>query len=237
MSSEAIILAGGFGTRLRGVVDDLPKPMAPVAGKPFLEYLLQYLLGNGINHAILATGFMHQKISGYFGNDFRGMKLDYSVENEPLGTGGAIAEAMRLVKNERVFVVNGDTFFGVHLDDFAAPGKTGKYKIIVALKPMKNFDRYGAVSFSGNTITSFHEKRHRESGHINGGIYLLDKSWFLQNSPSKVFSFEKDILERHLDKGITGCLVADEYFIDIGIPEDYTRAINELPLKFRSFPL
>jgi D-glycero-alpha-D-manno-heptose 1-phosphate guanylyltransferase len=229
MNREAVILAGGFGTRLRSVVNDVPKPMAMVRGIPFLAYLLEELNNNGFTRAIIAAGYRHETINGYFGEHYKNIKLIYSIENEHLGTGGAIALAVEKVAEENFFIINGDTFFRVNFSQLERMFIKGKSNLTIALKEMRNFDRYGTVVTSGQKIISFREKKFCERGLINGGIYVINKKWFKENTPARIFSFEKDLLEKKISDNITFYL-SDGYFIDIGIPEDYLRAERELPL-------
>jgi len=222
---EAIVLAGGLGTRLRSVVSDLPKPMAPIGDKPFLEYILKYLQKNGITRVILSVGYKWETIKEYFGDKFENIELVYSVENEPLGTGGAIKKAMNQVKNSQVYIINGDTFFDVDLKSLVLENDS---KLILSLKHMVNFDRYGCVeSDENNFVTAFTEKGYRESGNINGGIYLASKNIFSNFDLNEKFSFE-EFMQINFAKLKISVKIFENYFIDIGIPEDYKRAQNEL---------
>jgi len=232
---EAIVLAGGLGTRLKTVVSDVPKPMAPVAGKPFLLYLLNWLCLSGVKHVILSVGYKWEVIYDYFGEEYWSMRLTYSKEESPLGTGGAIALAMKSVERNEVFIVNGDTFFPVELKNLISFHHTQKNDISIALKPMKNFDRYGTVELDSlNHIIKFKEKQATVNGLINGGIYLLNKS-LVSLFPSKnVFSFEKDFLEKKVNKISIGGFSFDKYFIDIGVPIDFRTAQKELPFLFKA---
>ncbi len=179
MVKEAIVLAGGLGTRLRKVVKDVPKPMADINGKPFLEYLLTFLAKQGIEKVILSVGYKYEVIKSYFGNSFSGMELVYSIESEPLGTGGGIRQSLFYVDSEDVFIMNGDTFFEVDLNRLFLFHKEKNSVLSVALKPMKKFDRYGVVKLDENKkIIGFEEKKYYESGLINGGVYLLNKVFF-----------------------------------------------------------
>ncbi|MDD4192748.1 MAG: nucleotidyltransferase family protein [Mangrovibacterium sp.] len=224
---EAIVLAGGRGTRLRPVVEGIPKPMAPVSGKPFLAYVLGWLAQNGISRVILSVGYRWEVIFAAFGTRFQGMELVYSVEDTPLGTGGAIALAMGRLRGDPFFIVNGDTFFDVSLGGLLLFHQS--FDLSILLKPMKNFDRYGTVTVNAqNRIVAFHEKAPREDGLINGGIYLANRrieDHFPAESP---FSFEKAFLEKNVHALTFGGLVSDRYFIDIGIPADYLRAQSGL---------
>lgn len=224
---EAIVLAGGLGTRLKSVVSDLPKPMAPVGDKPFLEYIFKYLKKNGIVRVILSVGYKWENINAYFGDCFEGIDIVYSIEAEPLGTGGAIKKAKQFVNDENVFIINGDTFFDVPLDNLHSVFQK-EDKLMLSLKTMHHFDRYGCVeSNEQSQVTAFTEKGYRESGNINGGIYLISKSIFEDYRLEEKFSFEKFMEDNFKTLKIRAALF-DTYFIDIGIPEDYIKAQNEL---------
>lgn len=221
---EAVVLAGGFGTRLAHIVKDVPKPMAPVAGRPFLEYVLDYLSGQGVSSVILATGYMHEKIACHFKDDFKGVKLLYSIEESPLGTGGAIKKALTLCSDRYVFIINGDTFFDVNLQEMYRATKKSGTDITIAIKQMKDFDRYGTVKFDDNDIIiSFAEKKYCTEGWINGGVYCIKKDALEMISDEK-FSFENDYLENENIHKKIGCIKQNGYFIDIGIESDYNKA-------------
>jgi D-glycero-alpha-D-manno-heptose 1-phosphate guanylyltransferase len=228
MTRTAIVLAGGLGTRLQHVVGNLPKPMAPVAGKPFLQYVLDYLGREDVNEIILAVGYLRESIINYFGNAYNGLSLKYSVEEEPLGTGGAIFHAGSQVESDSVFIVNGDTYFDVNLRGLYQFHSEKNAEITIALKRMERFDRYGTVEIDNTgCITGFKEKKYLEEGLINGGIYCLNRSVFSASLPQK-FSFETEILEKGVERGSMFGLESEGYFIDIGIPSDYDKAQTEL---------
>lgn len=219
---QAIVLAGGLGTRLRSVVQDLPKPMAPINGKPFLAFVLEYLKKQGIIEIILSVSYKHELIQEYFKDEFHGMKIHYNIEKELLGTGGAIKDALKFVRNE-AYVLNGDTFFDIDLKKLVLNGS----KICIALKQMQNFDRYGTVNIDEQGIvTSFEEKVFKKQGLINGGIYLLRKDIFDEFDSEKKFSFEEFLQENYKSLKIQTQIFGD-YFIDIGIPNDYKRFAND----------
>jgi D-glycero-alpha-D-manno-heptose 1-phosphate guanylyltransferase len=225
---EALVLAGGFGTRLQAALSGVPKPMAPIGGKPFLEFLLEYLTRFPITHFILCTGYKHEIIEKYFGTAFKDVPITYSVEREPLGTGGAIVQAIPLVHEQNCVVLNGDTFFEINIERFFRYHVHSNSDFSIALKTMENFDRYGTVQRVGDRIVAFEEKRFRTAGEINGGVYILKKSVFANHSFPTTFSIEKTFLEKNVGRyAITGW-VYDGFFIDIGVPEDYTRAQTEL---------
>jgi D-glycero-alpha-D-manno-heptose 1-phosphate guanylyltransferase len=222
---EAIVLAGGLGTRLRSVVTDLPKPMAPIGGTPFLEYILKYLEKNGIKRVILSVGYKWEIIKEYFGNSFKGMELIYSVEDEPLGTGGAIQKAIAQVISKEVYIINGDTFFDVDLKSLTLKDDS---QLMLSLKHMEKFDRYGCVESDGNNlVTAFTEKEYRDIGNINGGIYLASRDIFNGFNLENIFSFE-EFMQNNFKQLKISSNVFENYFIDIGIPEDYEKAQNEI---------
>ncbi|EJB5882228.1 nucleotidyltransferase family protein [Campylobacter coli] len=213
---QAIVLAGGLGTRLRSVVQDLPKPMAPINGKPFLAFVVEYLKKQGITEIILSVSYKYELIQEYFKDEFHGMKIRYNIEKELLGTGGAIKDALKFVKNE-AYVLNGDTFFDIDLSKLKLNGS----KICLALKQMNDFDRYGTVNVDGQGfVISFEEKIFKTQGLINGGIYLLTKDIFNEFDLEKKFSFE-EFLQENYKKLKARAKIFDDYFIDIGIPQDY----------------
>jgi D-glycero-alpha-D-manno-heptose 1-phosphate guanylyltransferase len=226
----AIILAGGLGTRLRSVISDMPKPMAPVSGQPFLHYIFLYLQKQSIKNAVLSVGYRSELIQDFFGDNYAGINISYAVEHEPLGTGGGIAQAMAMIDSD-AYVLNGDTFFDVDLSGLYGFYKKTDADIALALKRMYHFDRYGTVE-TGNLdrVLQFHEKQYRREGLINGGVYVVNKDLFRKIESEeeeplpKRFSFEKDILEKHLLHLHYYGKEFDGYFIDIGIPEDYQKA-------------
>ncbi len=230
--TECIILAGGKGTRLQSVVDQVPKPMAPVGDKPFLYYLMHMLAQQGIQKFILAVGYKHEVIIEYFGHQFNNIPIEYSIEKEALGTGGAIKLACQIVEDKYVFIVNGDSFFEADLKKMAHLHSMKNAQITMALCPMKDFDRYGQVhTDSDGKVIAFMEKQYCSSGHINAGVYIVEKK-LLNEMAKDTFSFETDILERAFRDGTVYASSFDNYFIDIGIPTDYFRSQTEIPERF-----
>jgi D-glycero-alpha-D-manno-heptose 1-phosphate guanylyltransferase len=225
---EVIILAGGRGTRLQGIVDDLPKPMAPVNGKPFLSYVLAWLSKFPISKIIISTGYRSQAVSDYFGASFSGIDIDYAVEETALGTGGAIMLAIKKANDSDVAVINGDTFFPVDIDKLFRFHAGGNKSLTIALKPMQDFSRYGSVECGGGSIIKFNEKSYCAGGLINGGIYVIKKSFMHSLNLPGVFSFEKDLLEKQASASNLSYMIFDDAFIDIGTPEDYYRAAHIL---------
>lgn len=226
---DAVILAGGLGTRLRPLTRDLPKPMVPVADRPFLEYVLDYLAASAVKRVILSVGYRGEMIEAYFAHDWRGMDLVYAHEDKPLGTGGAVRHCLEYLGERTFFVLNGDTFFRVPLADMWRFHHNRNAELSMALKPMKNFERYGNVQTVDERVTAFEEKRPLAEGQINGGIYILDASLFERFSFPEKFSLETDLFEKHLKEIRAFGYSSDAYFIDIGIPEDFARAQTELP--------
>jgi D-glycero-alpha-D-manno-heptose 1-phosphate guanylyltransferase len=228
-SSQAIILAGGLGTRLRSAVPDLTKCMAPVAGKPFLFYVIEYFKTQGIDQFIFSIGYLHEVIEEWLQNEYPALSYQCSIEKSPLGTGGAIKQACSLADTKTVLVANGDTLFKANLNKLLSFYHMCGADCTLTLKPMKNFDRYGVVELSNDySIKSFHEKKHYNQGLINGGLYALNKGKFLAEDLPEKFSFEQDYLEKFYKERRMYGVVQDEYFIDIGIPEDFERAQKEL---------
>ena len=226
---EVIILAGGKGSRLKAIVNDRPKPMANINGRPFLDYLLEYLWQQNIRRVILSVGYKHQLIKEFFGNRYRTMQIVYSIEENPLGTGGAIRLAFNSVKDDFVLIMNGDTFFKVDLLLLKKYHISKEADVTIALKFLENSSRYGGVELSDNNrITIFREKERGRKGYINGGVYLLNRHFFQQSGILKPFSFEKDYLECKVGSHKFYGFISDGYFIDIGIPEDYTKAQKEV---------
>jgi D-glycero-alpha-D-manno-heptose 1-phosphate guanylyltransferase len=225
MINQAIILAGGLGTRLRSAVPDLPKCMAPVAGKPFLEHVIDYFLRQGINEFIFAVGYKSEMIIDFVESNYPELIVDFSIEEDLLGTGGAIKLAAGKARHKDVLVLNGDTIFKIDLKELSDFHETALADCTIVLKPMTNFARYGVVEVStDNKIKSFKEKQFYETGLINGGVYALNVEAFLDEAMPEKFSFEKDYLEAlYREKNMFG-IIQDKYFIDIGIPADYQQA-------------
>ena len=227
--TEAIILAGGLGTRLKDSVPDVPKCLAPVNGKPFLSYVLDHLIDEGITHFIFALGYKSELVIDFICKEYPTILHKISAEEEPLGTGGAIRLACSHAKEKSVLVTNGDTLFKIDVDELASFNTLSGANCTLSLKYLENFDRYGVVEIDDDcAITSFKEKAFYSSGLVNGGMYALNVHKFLEEELPEKFSFEKDYLETLFDKRRMFGIEQDCYFIDIGIPEDYERAQKEL---------
>jgi D-glycero-alpha-D-manno-heptose 1-phosphate guanylyltransferase len=229
---EAIILAGGLGTRLRSAVPDLPKCMAPVNGKPFIAYVIEFLQAQGVEKFILSLGYKHEVITSFIIKQYPALSVDYSIEEAPLGTGGAIRYACLKTSENNVIATNGDTLFKIDAAKLFGFHAMCGADCTLSLKPMRNFDRYGVVELNKDySIKSFKEKQQYEEGLINGGLYILNTKKFLAEYLPLKFSFEKDYLEALYTKRRMYGVIQDEYFIDIGIPEDYERAQKELTMN------
>jgi len=229
MTGEAIILAGGMGTRLKEVVSDGPKSMAPINGRPFLEYQLDLLDRWGLKKVILSVGYMNEAIRLHFGEDYKSLKLVYAVEEEPLGTGGAILNALKYVSGYAVFIFNGDTYFDVNLqrlDDFR---KIKEADLVLAMRFEIDPVRFGLLEFDNNNrVTQFCEKKDGlDEGFINGGVYVVRKDYLVRFGLPEKFSFEKDFLQKYYQTENFYGMRCFSYFRDIGVPEDYQKAIDE----------
>lgn len=220
---EAIVLAGGFGTRLKSMVHDIPKPMAPVNGKPFLTFVLDELEKYHFTKVVLAVGYKYEIIMSYFGNSYKNMTIEYAIENEPLGTGGAILQAVSLITSDYFFVINGDTLFKIDFNQLIL-----SEPLVIASKYLSNNTRYGQMKVESDYITAFQEKGLSTAGYINGGIYYISKEFLVNMSLPKKFSFEKELLEIRVKNNSIRTVIFDSYFIDMGIPEDYVRLQEDL---------
>lgn len=226
---EAIILAGGLGTRLREAVPELPKCMAPVNNRPFLSFVIDHLQKQGIESFIFSLGYKSEAFTKYLSESLPRSSYQIVIEREPLGTGGAIQLACRNSVERNVVVLNGDSIFKVDLGRQAAFHLAQNSHCTLALKRMKNFERYGVVELNPDqTIASFKEKQFYENGLINGGVYVLNREQFLKEGFPEKFSFETDYLQKYYSTRRIYGLEQDAYFIDIGIPEDYRKAQTEL---------
>ena len=230
---QALILAGGLGTRLRAAVPDLPKPMARIRNRPFLEHQMDYWIGQGVTKFILSVGYMHELIEAHFGNAYRQCPIVYAREASPLGTGGGLLLGLMLAQENEVLVLNGDTFFEVSLAQFRAQHQTLQADVSIALRHIARNDRYGELVLDmQGLVTAFNAAGNGGEGIINGGVYLMRPATLLELgfvAGDKV-ALEQDLFPRLLNtkKRLAG-FVSDTNFIDIGIPEDYYRASDVLP--------
>lgn len=225
--NEAVILAGGLGTRLKGVVSDVPKSMAPINGKPFLEYQIKELSKFGINHIVLSVGYKAEVIINHFKKKFNNIKISYAIEYEPLGTGGALKNAFQFLKSDKVLVLNGDSILKIDLNKFYDFHVKNRSDVSFALCSVKDSSRYGTVEFGEiNRVVRFIEKNGLvTNGIINAGMYIINSSVLKSFDFPNKFSLEKDFFEKEIKNINMFGFVTDNYFIDIGIPEDYKKAI------------
>lgn len=230
ISIAPIILAGGLGTRLRSVMPERPKVLAPVNGKPFLSYLLDKLLLSGFTEAVLCVGYKAEMIEAEYGNGGRGLNLSYSREDTPLGTAGAVRKALEMVKTDTILVMNGDSYCDTDLGAFIEWHEQHQERPSLLIVELENSSRYGSVTIDKCAkITTFEEKKDTSSigmpppGMINAGIYLIPKS-IMRNIPADTnLSFEKDIFPNWIVDGLYG-LKTNAKFIDIGTPESWKNA-------------
>lgn len=230
---QAIVLAGGLGTRLRSVVPDLPKPMAEVAGRPFLAWILDRLVDAGFDLAILAVGYRFEAIRGHFGDVYRGLALRYSVEGTPLGTGGAIRLAGSQLERFPAFVLNGDTFLDLDYRAMLAAHEALHAPMSVAVCQAPDVSRYGALRLAHGRIEDFLEKGPVGPGYINAGTYLLSIDILDMIPADGPYSFEQQLLVPRVRDIRPAAFITEGLFIDIGVPEDYARAQHLFPLGER----
>ncbi|GLQ48022.1 D-glycero-D-manno-heptose 1-phosphate guanosyltransferase [Dyella lipolytica] len=223
-AEEAIVLVGGLGTRLRGVVPDLPKPLAPVAGRPFLAHLLDQLSIGGIRRVILATGYLAEKVEQAIGARWRDMDVSYSREEEPLGTGGAIRQAAELLHGDAVHLANGDTFLRFDFAKLENCVNAQQLSIGIALAWVPDVGRYGAVEVREGLVTAFREKGGQGAGYINAGSYFLTQEGIASLPVDRNYSFETVVLQPEALAGRVAAYGDSSDFIDIGVPDDYARA-------------
>jgi D-glycero-alpha-D-manno-heptose 1-phosphate guanylyltransferase len=223
---EAIILAGGLGTRLRGTIGDLPKPMAPVAGRPFLAWQMDALARRGVREVILSVGYRREVIEAHFGDRHGDVEVRYAREASPLGTGGAIVEAMKLVRGPAAFVLNGDTFIRSPLRELES---VAGCDLAMLVARVEDASRFGTVVVEGGRVTGFREKAAGGPGLVNSGVYWIPRALVDQMHAGARFSFEKDFVEARAGTLRIAAIVTDEPFIDIGIPETLAESGRVIP--------
>jgi D-glycero-alpha-D-manno-heptose 1-phosphate guanylyltransferase len=227
---EVIILAGGLGSRLRESVHDRPKPMADISGRPFLEWQIDALIASGAQRVVLAIGYLGSMIESHFCNGYRGIEIVFSAEEEPLGTGGAVLQALQSSVERTPFIVNGDTFSPYDLDLLARNMVSGIEAVIAAVE-LGETDRYSLLKISpeDSIVLNFKATGKQNNGLVNTGTYCLDKDRFLSRPWPKKFSLESDYFEAHCAERIFRAVRTTPPFIDIGIPQDYDRAQEYIP--------
>ncbi len=215
---EAILLAGGTGTDLKFMKESVPKHMAPVNHQPFMKHTFYYLMHMGISHVVIAAGEQLDAIKNFFGDSYNGIDISYSIEEVPLGTGGAIKKAFELCRQDHVFVMNADVYYDVDLDMMNSFHVTRKSRVTLALKPMQEYRRYKTILVEDEKVEGVVGPKYMDEGYISGGVYLINRSVFDQ-IPDEVFSFEEDILEK-LNMDIYA-FISDGYFVDLDVRKDY----------------
>lgn len=227
---QAVLLAGGLGTRLKSVVNDRPKPMALIGEKPFMAYLVHELILQGINHIIFAVGYKGTMVEEYFkdGSGF-GVQVDYAYEEALLGTAGAIKNAAGFIRDDQFLVLNADTFYQIDYSRLQTLSQDMSLDMALVLRKVPDISRYGKAVLKDNRLMAFNEKSEEAvPGTINGGVYLMKRE-LLQEIPNGKVSLEHDMIPRWLSEGkALGGIVNDGYFIDIGVPADYYRFIEDV---------
>ena len=225
---DALILVGGQGTRIRSVLGDLPKPLAPIAGRSFLSWQMQWLTSLGVTRFILAVGYRQDVLMEAVGSNFAGYPIHYSTESYPLGTGGAVLNALDFIHEERLLVLNGDSMAAVSMQGL------WQCQADVALVGVQVDDmgRYGALEFDPNSgrLYGFAEKGRQGPGCINAGVYVMRRDFLLgYRNQQRPCSLEQDILRSGLDSAVMRVCPVQGFFIDVGIPEDYALAQSLIP--------
>lgn len=224
---EAIILAGGKGTRLSSVLNGIPKPMAPIGNRVFLEIILRRLKEAQVTEIVLSVGYKASVIQQYFGNEYAGLKIKYAAEPRPLGTGGAIRAALAYIRGAKTLVLNGDTYLDLNYRRMIQAHELAGRSLSIAALEVPDTSRYGQMLVQQDTVVGFSDQASGGSGTINAGVYVVEKGLFHDNQ-SESFSFEKDFLARFVSSLRPYAFRTSGYFIDIGIPDDYARAQHEL---------
>jgi D-glycero-alpha-D-manno-heptose 1-phosphate guanylyltransferase len=223
-TDEAIVLVGGLGTRLRSIVSEVPKPLAPVAGRPFIAWVLDHLASAGIRRVILAVGYKGEMIEREIGARWAGMEVVYTMEDRPLGTGGAIRNAAARLAGDCTHVVNGDTYLSYAPAELEHLTRAASAAVGMALAYVPDVARYGAVSLADGKVVAFREKGEHGEGWINAGCYFLTSSALAALPDQPVYSFEEAVLSGLVPRGLIAGFTSTDGFIDIGVPEDYQRA-------------
>lgn len=226
LPGEVVLLVGGLGTRLRPVVADVPKPLAPVAGRPFLHWLLEGFARQGLRRAVLAVGYRAEVVRAALGARFAGLELAYAEEGSPRGTGGAVWAALPLCTETRVFVANGDSWIGVSLDRLAVAAPAAD--LVLTVRPVEDRARYGSVLVEGDRVVGMAEKGRAGPGLVNAGLYLVRRDLPQRRPMPEAFSLEHEVLARPAGLDIRA-VATDAAFLDIGTPEDYAAAQTLIP--------
>lgn len=227
---EAVILVGGKGVRLRSLVHDRPKPMAEVGGRPFVEWLLLTLAKQGIARVVLCTGFMAEFIESHFSDKYwQGMEVVCIREPCPLGTGGALRNALGAIKTDVCLVLNGDSYCSFDLNQIRTSFLRNNADILLLLTYQADVSRYGTVRVDeSGSITDFLEKTSTcTDGYISAGVYMMRRSVIAQIPRNIEFSLERDLFPSKVRKGLFA-MVGTGPFVDIGTPDSYAEALSIL---------
>jgi D-glycero-alpha-D-manno-heptose 1-phosphate guanylyltransferase len=225
---EAIVLAGGLGTRLASRLEGIPKALAPVAGRPFLQILLGQLQRAGVTRVLLSVGHLHHTIESRFGSSFNGLHLDYVIEQSPLGTGGAIRAALAHVAEPAALILNGDTYLQADYAAMMAFHLAQQAQITLAVCAQPDISRYGEVVVQNHRVTGFEEKGRSGAGLINAGAYIFPCGLAWPTHLAQKFSIESDFLQPEIASRHVAAFQVNGFFLDIGIPADLDRAQSAL---------
>jgi len=225
---EAIVLAGGLGSRLGSAIEGMPKALAPVGGRPFLELLLKRLQQQNVRRVILSVGHLAGMIREHFGEQFDGLELTYAVEDKPLGTGGAALKALTMALDRYVFILNGDTVVDLDYAAMLSRHIDAGVKASIAVIEVADCTRFGHILIEEDRIVGFAEKGQSGPGRISAGVYIVDRDIFKPYNMPTAFSLEKEFFEPHIKDLCPFAFLTSGYFIDIGIPDDLARAQSEL---------
>tara|TARA_B100000941_G_scaffold288307_1_gene264961 strand:- start:190 stop:888 length:699 start_codon:yes stop_codon:yes gene_type:complete len=225
MLRKAIILAGGKGTRLDSVSGGIPKPLIEVCGKPFIEYVLEHGIAQGIDHFILAVSYKWNLFMDNYSTNFKDKLISYSVEETPLGTGGAVKKAFLDFDLNESYVINSDTYFKANYNKLYDTFKAHNADCGMMIKEIADTSRYGSIEIDdSNRLTTFKEKSIKSKGYINGGIYVIKKDTFDKIDSGNKFSLESDLFENYVKELNIIAYKSKNKFIDIGVPEDLLKA-------------
>ena len=229
INTDFIILCGGQGTRLRSVVGDSQKVMAAVGDEPFLDLLIKYIRAQGGRRVILATGYKADDVEAHYDGRFKDMTIEFSREEEPLGTGGAIKRAWSKIQSENFFVLNGDSFCPIEFETMMDLHIAYQSAATVALAKVEDGQDYGSVMLDdAGCVTAFQEKVPTGNlTYVNTGIYCFRDDLKKELPSTRKFSLERDFFPSIIGKGFCG-YVADKSFHDIGTPERYKEAVQQM---------
>jgi D-glycero-alpha-D-manno-heptose 1-phosphate guanylyltransferase len=232
---RAILLAGGAGTRLREVVQDVPKPLAPVAGRPFLSYMLDLLEARGMTEIVISIGYLGHMIRDSYGARYGAMSIRYAVEEQPLGTGGGLRNALAQIDRFPVFALNADTLLDLDYRAMERGFARAERSLGLAVRSVDDTARYGRAVLRDDRVVAFEPAGRSGQGIINAGVYLFGRNLLDDCGLPERFSFEHDFLEPRAAQLQPFAFATSDYFIDIGVPSDYGRAQHELPKIFTGF--